>query len=227
MILITLFMLAGVTLCQDAGDDADSREAHGNGVYCIEKAIKTVPVVFKKIAVLICKYDVTKTEMTNALYDDFLEELNTTFRYAGCKLDSFLGGHAFEGITTGAGTSSIDLLAKVLVVLFGILGISNTVPHTLCPLINSTLTSECLAKLLKGGAELTKNLNLQYLLLEAQKENMNYTNLINSLISLGCIAGDVLKAELPFEGVSELVDKVFGEEIRTAIKHILGKLGLT
>ncbi|XP_075038407.1 ranaspumin-like isoform X5 [Mixophyes fleayi] len=204
MILITLFMLAGVTLCQDAGDDADSREAHGNGVYCIEKAIKTVPVVFKKIAVLICKYDVTKTEMTNALYDDFLEELNTTFRYAGCKLDSFLGGHAFEGITTGAGTSSIDLLAKVLVVLFGILGISNTVPHTLCPLINSTLTSECLAKLLK--------------------------------ISLGCIAGDVLKAELPFEGVSELVDKVFGEEIRTAIKHILdnksglpvvGKLGLT
>ncbi|XP_075038405.1 ranaspumin-like isoform X3 [Mixophyes fleayi] len=221
MILITLFMLAGVTLCQDAGDDADSREAHGNGVYCIEKAIKTVPVVFKKIAVLICKYDVTKTEMTNALYDDFLEELNTTFRYAGCKLDSFLGGHAFEGITTGAGTSSIDLLAKVLVVLFGILGISNTVPHTLCPLINSTLTSECLAKLLKGGAELTKNLNLQYLLLE---------------ISLGCIAGDVLKAELPFEGVSELVDKVFGEEIRTAIKHILdnksglpvvGKLGLT
>ncbi|XP_075038406.1 ranaspumin-like isoform X4 [Mixophyes fleayi] len=220
MILITLFMLAGVTLCQDAGDDADSREAHGNGVYCIEKAIKTVPVVFKKIAVLICKYDVTKTEMTNALYDDFLEELNTTFRYAGCKLDSFLGGHAFEGITTGAGTSSIDLLAKVLVVLF----------------INSTLTSECLAKLLKGGAELTKNLNLQYLLLEAQKENMNYTNLINSLISLGCIAGDVLKAELPFEGVSELVDKVFGEEIRTAIKHILdnksglpvvGKLGLT
>ncbi|KAM5171965.1 uncharacterized protein ACMZJ9_004796 [Mantella aurantiaca] len=124
------------------------------GISCLSKLLqKDVPSLLLKLQRLLCLFRQGKDENNEALYKEFLKQLNIVLKEVGCSIDEVLGTKdILEQITNNAGKIADRLVCEILKIADD-LKITGTLLNVVCKLLGKTLTS--LSDLLT-----TSNINL-------------------------------------------------------------------
>ncbi|XP_068128958.1 uncharacterized protein [Hyperolius riggenbachi] len=108
---------------------------------CLSKLLqKEVPSLIMKLQELLCLFQQGKDEHNEALYKEFLKQLNIVLKDAGCSLDEVLGTKdTLEQITDNAGKIADRLVFEILRIADD-LKITGKLLNIACKLLGKTLT---------------------------------------------------------------------------------------
>ncbi|XP_077325954.1 uncharacterized protein LOC143960867 [Lithobates pipiens] len=121
-------------------------------ISCLSKLLqKEVPSLLSDLQRLLCLFQQGKDEHNEALYKDFLKQLNMVLKEGGCSLDEVLGTtNILEQITDNAGKIADRLVYEILKIADN-LKITGKLLNVFCKLLGKTLT---------GLSKVLTNINL-------------------------------------------------------------------
>ncbi|XP_072254806.1 uncharacterized protein [Pyxicephalus adspersus] len=134
-----------VTIVKDQNNQmsvTDSQKHTNISTSCLSKLLQEeVPSLLLKLQRLLCLFQQGKDEHNEALYKEFLKQLNMVLKEAGCSLDEVLGTtNILEQITDNAGKIADRLVYEVLKVADD-LKLTGKLLNVVCNLLGKTLTS--------------------------------------------------------------------------------------
>ncbi|XP_073510769.1 uncharacterized protein [Phyllobates terribilis] len=111
-------------------------------ISCLSKVLqKDVPSLLSKLQNLLCLFQQGKDEHNEALYKEFLTQLNTTLRDVGCSLDEVLRTkNILEQVTDNAGKIADRLVFEILKIADN-LEVTGQLLNTVCKLLGKTLST--------------------------------------------------------------------------------------
>ncbi|XP_040200429.1 uncharacterized protein LOC120932245 isoform X2 [Rana temporaria] len=120
----------------------DSSKPTNISISCLSKLLqKEVPSLLLNLQRLLCLFQQGKDEHNEALYKDFLKQLNMVLKEGGCSLDEVLGTtNILEQITDNAGKIADRLVYEILKTADD-LKITGKLLNFVCKLLGKTLTS--------------------------------------------------------------------------------------
>ncbi|XP_041444631.1 uncharacterized protein LOC121402205 [Xenopus laevis] len=138
MKIAAVFLLVALSSCFDSSTALVNTDL----VSCLKTLlVKNTPDLIKELQRLLCLYKQGKDENNEALYRQFLKELDSLLQTAGCSLDQILGTKdVLETTTDKVGDVASDVAQKLLEAV-DFLQVLGTVLNTVCDLTKKPLGS--------------------------------------------------------------------------------------